>query len=633
MASAAKIGGLSTAWARHGKAPLPVAIRLRPDSRLDALDVDAAEQRFGRSATSAATVRTLVAVAIVPMVGVTVWLALTSDHLQRPTASALYWSYLTAAPMAIGLFWWARRPASRFGPLLIVFGVLAWVVSWESSDASLPFNVGVLVEGPIFWLTFYLFLAFPMGRLEPRGARWLMLALGIAVVAFFLPWALFSPVIAGGGPLTACAPNCPANALQIASLPDLVTVVGEAETYAALAITAATLVVYLMRVRSASRPQRRALIAVAVTSLLFLPAYFALNFSAFVLELDAATLDTLAWGIVGTRVLLPLGFLIALLQSDVFAGRALRTLLEQLGTRPIPEGWRDIIAGALDDPSLRLGFFDPDGKRFLEPDGRELTPPGDGSGQSWVLVERSGQPVAAMVLDEALTEDPELVRAASSATLLAVENGHLEGELRASRARIIEAGHEARRRMERDLHDSAQQRLVALRVHLTLTSEKLDRDDDRAMLDRLGVEVDETIDELRDLAHGLYPQILPQMGVGPALRAVARRSAMRVTIRDNGIGRHPEVIESTIYFCCLESLQNASKHAGPTASATVHLDQDHGHVRFCVEDDGVGFDSRAVERGFGLVNLADRVEAVSGNLRVDTAPGRGTRIIGELPVG
>ena len=539
---------------------------------------------------------------------------------------------MTAAPMAIGLFWWARRPASRFGPLLIGFGVLAWVVSWESSDAALPFNLGVLAEGPFFWLTVYLFLAFPMGRLEPRGARWLMLALAIAVVTFFLPWALFSPVIAGGGPLTACAPNCPDNVLQIASLPDLVTVAGKAETYAALAITTTTLLFYAIRVRSATRPQRRALIAVAVTSLLWMPAWLAFNFSAFVLELDPSTLDTLAWGIVGTRVLLPLGFLIALLQSDVFAGRALRTLLEQLATRPTPQRWRDIIAGALDDPSLRLGFFAPEEKRFLEPGGEELTPPGEGSPQRWVLVERGGQPVAAMVIDEAVTEDPELVHAAASATLLAVENGQLEGELRASRSRIVEAGHEARRRIERDLHDSAQQRLVALRVHLTLASENLGSVGDRAMLDRLGSELDETIDELRDLARGLYPQILPQRGVGAALNSVAQRSAMPVTIHDRWIGRHTETVESTVYFCCLEALQNASKHAGPAASATVHLDQDRGHVRFCVEDDGTGFDSHAVERGGGLVNLADRVAAVGGRLRVDTAPGRGTRVRGEIPV-
>ena len=179
---------------------------------------------------SARTAQRAVAAAIVPMLAVTVWLVATSDHLQRPVASALYWSYLTAAPMAIGLAWWIRRPASRFGPLLVTFGVLAWVVSWESSDWAPAFDVAVLFEGPAFWLTFYLFLAFPMGRLEPAAARWLMAALTLGIAGFFLPWALFSPVLAGGGPLTACAPNCPANVLQIASAPRLVEVAGKAET-------------------------------------------------------------------------------------------------------------------------------------------------------------------------------------------------------------------------------------------------------------------------------------------------------------------------------------------------------------------------------------------------------------------
>src|SRR5215218_7067593 len=123
---------------------------------------------------SAATKRGFLAVAIVPMVAVSVWLALTSDHLQRPVVSALYWGYLTAAPMAIGLLWWNRRPASGFGPLLVGFGVLTWIVSWESSDLALAFDLAVLAEAPYFWMTFYLFLAFPSGRLEPPAARWLM---------------------------------------------------------------------------------------------------------------------------------------------------------------------------------------------------------------------------------------------------------------------------------------------------------------------------------------------------------------------------------------------------------------------------------------------------------------------------
>ena len=123
---------------------------------------------------STRTVQRLVAITIAPMVAVTMAFALTGDHLQRPVAAGLYWGYLTAASMLIGLYWWRRRPAQRFGPLLVAFGLLAWVVSWQGSNAHLLFDIGVLAEGPIFALTFYLFLAFPMGRIEPRAARWLM---------------------------------------------------------------------------------------------------------------------------------------------------------------------------------------------------------------------------------------------------------------------------------------------------------------------------------------------------------------------------------------------------------------------------------------------------------------------------
>jgi signal transduction histidine kinase len=575
------------------------------------------------------TTQKLVATAIVPMVAVTLWLALTSDHLDKPEAAGVYWAYLVAATTGIGSYWWYRRPASRFGPLLVVLGVLTWVTSWQAASEPLLFDIGVLAEGPFFVLTFYLFLAFPMGRLEPPAARWLIGALVVGVVAFFLPWALFTPVISGGGPLTRCAAACPENVLQIATAPKLVEVAGRAEVYTALTITLAVLVVYAGRFTRASRPQRRALTAVAVTSLLFLPAYFAYTFAAWILYLDAETLDALAWGIVATRVLLPLGFLVALLQSGRFATTALRTMLERLAARPTPEQWRTVIAEAFDDDALRLGYYDPVGGRFREADGTGLAPPA-ADGRAWVPVARDGQPVAAMVIDESLTADPELVQAASSATLLAVENGGLEGELRASRARILEAGHEERRRIERDLHDSAQQRLVALRIHLELAGDRFDRTEHRDILERLGSEVDEAIDELREVAHGLHPQVLVQSGVGPALRAVARRSANHVIVT-GALPRQSDAVETTVYFCCVECIQNASKHAGTGATVTIRLGQDDGRVRFSVEDDGIGFHPAAVTRGAGLTNLADRVAAVEGELHIESRSGGGTRITGDLP--
>jgi len=567
-----------------------------------------------------ARARALSALAIAPLAAITLVLGATSDHLAKPVAATVYWSCLLAASMATGVFWWHRRPASRFGPLLVAFGIGVWIVSWQAASAPLLFDIGVLAEGPFFVLTFYLFLAFPMGRLEPPAARWIMWLLVAAVLAFFLPWALFSPVIAGGGPLSGCGAECPPNALQIASAPKLVEVAGKAETYTALAVTLATLVVVGRRLVQASRPRRRALTAVLVTSMLFLPAYFISSFSAFVLHVDQETVQTLQWGIVATRVLLPIGFLIALLQADQFAARGLQTLVERLVGRPSPERWREIVAQALDDPTARLGYHDPARREFREASGRPLVRSPDDA-RVWVRVQRRDQPVAAMVLDETLAEDPELVRAAATATLVAVENGALEGEVRASE----------RERIGRDLHDSAQQRLIALRIHLLLLGEQLGESEEREMVERLGDELDQTIDELRDLASGAPPPLLADSGVSAALEAIARRSPVKVSLYDTGLGRQTEHVETTVYFCCVECLQNAAKHAGPEALVTIRLGAIDGRVLFSIEDDGVGFDPAAVRRGNGLLNLANRVQAAGGSVHVESGRGRGTRVTCDLP--
>ena len=544
----------------------------------------------------------VVALATVPLVGSAVWLAAVSDHLERPTATALYRGYLVGAPLLVGLYWWLRRPASRFGPLLVGFGGVVWIYALQSSNVPLLFDLGVLAEAPAVWFTFYLFLAFPMGRLEGWAVRGLMGTLAVVLAAFFVPWALLSPVIAGGGPLSVCTPACPENVLQIGSNPGLIEWVGNLETYGALAVTVGVLIVYARRVRAATRPQRRALIAVAASSLLFLPIFFAFHFSRLVLEVDPATQEALGWGVVGARILLPLGFLAALWQAELFAAASLGRLLERLATRPTLEQWRDGIAAALDDPPLRIGYWDIPSARFRDADGAEVVPPTAGSGRRAVPADRDGRPVATMTIDAALMEDPELVRAAAAATLLAVENGHLEGELRASRARIVEAGSAERRRLERNLHDSTQQRLLAIRIHLGLAAEQADR-----------------------------AELLARYGVAEALASVTDGGPLIVDIRDEGLKRHAEGVELTVYFCCLEALQNAAKHAGPGTTAVVRLAEDRDSVRFIVEDDGAGFDHDAVDAKGGLTNLADRAAAAGGVLRIDSAPGRGTRIVGRIP--
>jgi signal transduction histidine kinase len=541
------------------------------------------------------TVRTAAEVAAVAMVASTVVLGLTSDHLERRTATTLYLGYLVAAPLSVGLYWWSRRPGSRFGPLLIAFGGIAWAYSWRASDVALLSDLGVASEAPALWFAFYLLLAFPTGRLEGWWAHVLMGALAIILVGLFV-W------------------------------------VDRAGTYGALAVTVGALGVFAWRLRTAIRPQRRALLAVATTSLLLLPVLFAFHTSHRMLDVRPEAADGIGWLLVEAWVLLPLGFLAALMQAELAANRAMQGLTQRLATRPGAQQWRDHVAAVLDDAELQIAYRDRSSGQFRDQGGGELTPPSHGSARVWVPVEHDRERVAALVIDQALVEHPELVQAAAATTLLAVEHGHLEGELRASRARILEAAMAERRRFERDLHDSAQQRLVALRIHVGLVGDDVARPEDRVQLEKLGVEIDAVIDDLRSVARGLYPQRLLEDGVAAALRSAVRGGAIPVTVEDVGLRRHPPAVELTIYFCCLEALQNVAKHAGAGASARVRLRDGRTAIHFSVEDHGAGFDPGAVEPAQGLTSLRDRLAAVGGSMRVESAPGQGTRITGRIPV-
>jgi signal transduction histidine kinase len=208
-------------------------------------------------------------------------------------------------------------------------------------------------------------------------------------------------------------------------------------------------------------------------------------------------------------------------------------------------------------------------------------------------------------------------------------------ELRASRARIVEAGDAQRRTIERDLHDGAQQHLVALAVNVNLARQFADTDPDMAkdMLEQVGHDLQDAVQELRNLAHGIYPPLLMDRGLHEALSAAAARAALPAAVDADGIGRYPQAVEAAVYFCCLEALQNACKHAGDGAEARISLREEEGALLFVVADDGAGFDlaSRA-RRGHGFVNMSDRVGAIGGSITVESTPGRGTKIIGRIPL-
>jgi signal transduction histidine kinase len=217
---------------------------------------------------------------------------------------------------------------------------------------------------------------------------------------------------------------------------------------------------------------------------------------------------------------------------------------------------------------------------------------------------------------------------------LVLRNVRLIAELRASRQRLVAAQDEERRRLERNIHDGAQQQLVALAVKLRLARTLSDRDVEKAqtLLDQLQTDTQEALENLRDLARGIYPPLLADQGLAAALEAQARKVPFPVTVEPNGIGRYSPEAEATAYFCVLEALQNAAKYA-EASNAVVRLGQEDGDLVFAVSDDGRGFDLRATPPGSGITNMQDRVDALGGSLRVRSAPGQGTTVTGSIPVG
>ncbi|MEP6477060.1 MAG: sensor histidine kinase, partial [Actinomycetota bacterium] len=216
---------------------------------------------------------------------------------------------------------------------------------------------------------------------------------------------------------------------------------------------------------------------------------------------------------------------------------------------------------------------------------------------------------------------------------LVLRNVRLIEELRASRQRLVAAQDEERRKIERDLHDGAQQQLVALSVQLKLAQQLIGRDPEkeRELLDRLQGVATEALEDLRDIARGIYPPLLADQGLAAALQGQARKAALPVSVEASGVGRYPRDVESAVYFCSLEALNNVAKYAGATR-AELALACDDGDLTFRVHDDGAGFDTRATGYGTGLQGMADRLDAVGGTLEVDSAPGAGTTVTGRVPV-
>jgi signal transduction histidine kinase len=459
---------------------------------------------------------------------------------------------------------------------------------------------------------------------------------------FFLPRLVLARRFEVPSPFTSCVHHCPPNALfavdhQPALVDDILRPLGAAMV---LAVMIAVVLRLWQRARDATPVARRTLtpvvpVSIAVASILGIALVARQS------DPDAWTVRFAAWLLAFAIPAIALAFLVELLRWQLFSARALQRLAACVRAVPNALTLRREMAEAFEDPSLEIVFPSRDaGDTWMDCRGQPVRLPKPGSGRSARKVQTNAGLIAAIVHDEGLEERPDLLDSAVGMAAVVLDNHRLAAEaaaslreVRRSRARIATSAMRERRRIERDLHDGAQQRLVALRIELELAENLVRRDPERgaALLRDLEREVEEALDELRALAHGVYPPLLADRGLPEALRAAGAHSTLGVELHARGVERYPPEVESAIYFCVLEALQNALKHADGARHAVITLDGSYSELRFSVRDDGAGTPDGTVRAGAGITNMRDRLAAVGGDVEVSSMPGHGIEVRGRVP--
>ncbi len=560
-------------------------------------------------------------------------IAVSSDHADDVQTGAVVFTPLIGwSFIATGLFAWWRRPDNRFGALMTAVGFVWFIAGLTNSDVPGLFAIGGLFGAVSYALLLHMLVAFPSGRLE---TRWERILVGLAYFDTTVMQALGVLFLDTTDP-DVCD-GCPANVLMIS---DQVVVSGIAfglQSLIGIFGLSGIAVLLMRRWRAASPPTRSALTPVLLAGVV----------TAFLLGLSLVgdvtgvpdgtaedVIDTLGAAAMAS---VPFAFLVGLLNSRLSRAAAVSNLVAQLGEADRRHGLRDSLAEALADPSLSLAYWLPEQGRYVDPAGHGVELPTRDGAITCTEVEHEGRKVAVICHDASLDIEPQLVQTVAAAASLALENERLNvelrarvEELRASRARIVQAADEERRRVERDLHDGAQQRLVSLALNLRLAGAKVDTDPAEAkeLLEETARELGEATTELRELARGLHPAVLSDRGLRPALEALAGRAPVPVELDEPPAERLPPAIESTSYFVVAEALTNVARYAN-ASRAHVSVSRRNGRIEVEVKDDGVG--GADPEGGSGLRGLADRVAALDGRLEVISPPGAGTVIRAVIP--
>ena len=551
--------------------------------------------------------------------GIAVALAFGSDHVDEPGIRSALLVWVVLPYVLAGLVAWWRRPESRFGPLMVTAGFATFLSALQWSNQALPYTIGLLFDLLPAVIFLHVFLAFPSGRLERRPEQWLVGVGYFVAVGFQL-----AKMLLGGGD--------PNNLAGVVTETAAANTVEDVQLVTLSAVLLTGIVLLVIRRRGPVRPLRPSVALLVDSFALGLVAMAVLLLAGAFAWPSFATIQRIAFGVIG---LAPVAFLIGLLNARL-ARSGVADLLVQLHADPSPAELPGLFARALRDPSLELAYWLPEFGAWADLEGRSVELPAEGSGRAATLVERDGVRLAALIHDPSLNEERELLDAVSAAAGIALENGRLQAELRArleelrgSRQRVVEAGQEERKRLERNLHDGAQQRLVALALDLRMLERRLGGDpDSRAQIDRMRNEIALSLDELRDIAHGLHPAVVTGHGLEVALESLVAHAPLPVQLNVELNERVDEPVEVAAYYVVSESLANIGKHA-QASRATVAVARTDSELVVEIVDDGVG--GADTEAGSGLRGLADRVEALDGRLRVWTPHGGGTRVRAELP--
>ncbi len=554
-----------------------------------------------------------------------VWLA-AHQSAARPTEPGPALTVIVGVSLlGCGIASWRARPDNRLGPVMVVTG-FAWFAG-QLSEASAPwlYTIGAVVQYTFVIGLVFLLLSFPSGRLGGRLDRWLMWGT-VGLFALQLLAMLY-----GTGAGLRC-PGCPHNLLQVFHSNKHAMGWLSLERLLGGVLLLTVIVVLVRRWLRASPAQRHAVAPVLIAGCASLAALiWTVSFD--LIGDPLSSLPATVWFY--TTATIPIAVLYVFVQRRLAQGQVAELVVE-LGEPTASGGLRGALARALGDPSLELAFWFPAENCYVDADGATVRLPDADSERRSTFVARDGHPIAVLVHDPVLEHNAELVRSVCAAASLALENERLQaelrarlGELQASRARLVEATDVERRRIERNLHDGTQQRLVSIAMSLGLLESKLPGE---AAAQPLVRETREALAlalaELRELTHGINPPLLTERGLAAALEELCRRAALPTHLQLVLDLRLADQVESAAYFVASEALANAAKHSHAT-----EVRVSASYARHCltleVADDGIG--GAATVGGSGLRGLADRVEALGGQFTVSSPPGRGTRVRAEIP--